>query len=81
MLSFPSRAKVNLGLKVLNLRDDGYHNLHSLFIELDLADELIFTPSSDFKLSSDYINNIQLPLEALSKNTSFSFNVSSALIS
>ena len=58
-----SHAKVNLGLHILNKREDGYHNIHSLFVELALADELIFTPSSNFELSADCINDIQLPLD------------------
>jgi len=52
-----------LGLQILNKREDGYHNLHSLFVELSLADELIFTSSSDFKLSVDCANNYKIPLD------------------
>ena len=59
--NYTSSAKVNLGLQILNKREDGYHNLHSLFVELALADKLILTPSSNFKLSADCANNIQLP--------------------
>jgi 4-diphosphocytidyl-2-C-methyl-D-erythritol kinase len=33
-------AKVNLGLRVLGTRDDGYHLIESLFVPLDLADSL-----------------------------------------
>lgn len=33
-------AKVNLGLRILARRPDGYHELESLFAVLDLADEL-----------------------------------------
>ena len=61
--NYTSYAKVNLGLQILNRREDGYHNLHSLFVEIDLSDEIIFTSSSDFKLSADCTNNIQLPLD------------------
>jgi len=35
-----ARAKVNLGLAVLGRRPDGYHELHTLFATLDLADRV-----------------------------------------
>ena len=52
-----------MGLHILNKREDGYHNLYSLLIELVLADNLLLTPSSNFKLSADCENNIQLPMD------------------
>ncbi len=33
-------AKVNFGLRVVGVRPDGYHELESLFLPLDVADEL-----------------------------------------
>ena len=45
-----SNAKINLGLQVLNKREDGYHNLHSIFIETDLADTLTFKPNKNYSL-------------------------------
>jgi 4-diphosphocytidyl-2-C-methyl-D-erythritol kinase len=34
----PSFSKVNIGLKVLNQRDDGYHDIYTVFQELDFGD-------------------------------------------
>jgi 4-diphosphocytidyl-2-C-methyl-D-erythritol kinase len=39
-----SYAKVNLGLEVLGLRDDGYHELRTLFQTIDLYDDLVLRP-------------------------------------
>ena len=37
-------AKINLGLKVLGTRLDGFHNIQSIFQTIDLFDELLFEP-------------------------------------
>jgi 4-diphosphocytidyl-2-C-methyl-D-erythritol kinase len=42
-----SYAKVNLGLEVLGLREDGYHELRTLFQTIDLADEILLRPGGD----------------------------------
>ena len=42
MLKLLSPAKINLFLKVVSKRDDGYHNLASLFQAIDLCDNLTF---------------------------------------
>jgi 4-diphosphocytidyl-2-C-methyl-D-erythritol kinase len=39
-----SYAKVNLGLEVLGLRDDGYHELRTVFQTIDLHDDLLLRP-------------------------------------
>ena len=39
-----SYAKVNLGLEVLGLRDDGYHELRTLFQTIDLHDDVVLRP-------------------------------------
>jgi len=36
-------AKVNLGLRVIGKRDDGYHNIHTIMQKIDFYDELTFT--------------------------------------
>jgi 4-diphosphocytidyl-2-C-methyl-D-erythritol kinase len=41
-----SFAKINLGLEVLGLRDDGYHELRTLFQTIDLHDELVLRPAA-----------------------------------
>ena len=40
VLVVPAFAKVNVGLEVLGLRDDGYHELRTLFQTIDLHDEV-----------------------------------------
>ena len=40
-----SYAKINLGLKVLQERPDGFHDIISIFHEVDLADEITLSPS------------------------------------
>jgi 4-diphosphocytidyl-2-C-methyl-D-erythritol kinase len=40
-LRIRSHAKVNLGLEVLGLREDGYHELRTLFQTIDLHDDVI----------------------------------------
>ena len=39
-----SYAKVNLGLEVLGTRDDGYHELRTLFQTIDLHDDVVLKP-------------------------------------
>ena len=50
---FKSFSKINFGLKVLNKRKDGYHNINSIFVELDFHDVLTFSPSKKFELICD----------------------------
>jgi 4-diphosphocytidyl-2-C-methyl-D-erythritol kinase len=43
-LTLPAFAKVNLDLRILGLRPDGYHDLRTIFQTLGLCDTLTFTP-------------------------------------
>lgn len=44
-----SYAKINIGLRILNKRDDGYHNLETIFYPIKLFDEIIVSiePATD----------------------------------
>lgn len=47
-------AKVNLSLKVLGKRDDGFHELESLMVPIDLEDQLLFEPAEHYRLACDF---------------------------
>ncbi len=50
-----SYAKINIGLRIVNRRADGYHNLESVFQEIDLADEIhVRTLPQGFRLTTDH---------------------------
>ncbi|MEO5859719.1 MAG: 4-(cytidine 5'-diphospho)-2-C-methyl-D-erythritol kinase [Pyrinomonadaceae bacterium] len=49
-LSLPSFAKVNLHLRVLGKRDDGFHEIFTVFQTVSLADELTFESSKVLEL-------------------------------
>ncbi|MBI3320045.1 MAG: 4-(cytidine 5'-diphospho)-2-C-methyl-D-erythritol kinase, partial [Candidatus Omnitrophica bacterium] len=46
MLHLRAPAKLNLYLRILGRRPDGYHEMETLFERIDLADELTFSPHS-----------------------------------
>ena len=53
MTVFPN-VKLNLGLRVLGKRPDGYHELESLFIPCDaFRDELSIVPAPEFSIEID----------------------------
>lgn len=45
MLTFPN-AKINLGLRVIEKRSDGFHNIETIFIPVPLCDMLEIIPTS-----------------------------------
>jgi 4-diphosphocytidyl-2-C-methyl-D-erythritol kinase len=51
MIVFPN-AKINLGLRILGKRPDGYHNLQSYMIPVEFSDALELVPSVDFEFNS-----------------------------
>ena len=36
-IDLKAHAKVNIGLQIRNQREDGYHNIHTVFQELDIT--------------------------------------------
>src|SRR5215472_12220048 len=52
MLSDEGRAKVNLTLRVIGRRVDGYHDLESVVAFADCADRLTLAPGSELSLKT-----------------------------
>ncbi len=48
-----AKAKVNLSLKVMGKRDDGFHSLVTRMAPISLADELEFSQGDDYQLECD----------------------------
>lgn len=61
-LSVLSPAKLNLFLHITGRRDDGYHELQTLFQLLDWGDQLSFTPNQSGAITLDS-NATDIPLE------------------
>lgn len=81
MIRIKSFAKINLGLEVLGRREDGYHELKTLFQSISLHDDLEFTrlESPDIRLSGsdpeipwDSNNLIHKAAELLRRESGFS---------
>ncbi|MBT8379809.1 MAG: 4-(cytidine 5'-diphospho)-2-C-methyl-D-erythritol kinase [Ignavibacteria bacterium] len=48
-----SPAKINLGLRILEKRNDGYHNIETIFYPLLLTDDISFEKSDFLKITSN----------------------------
>jgi 4-diphosphocytidyl-2-C-methyl-D-erythritol kinase len=46
-------AKLNLGLEVIGRRDDGFHEIATIFLTINLYDRVTLSPSADLELSCD----------------------------
>lgn len=62
MLSFPN-CKINLGLNITRKREDGYHDLETVFYPIALKDSLEIIQSSEFTFQSS-----GLPIDGDEKN-------------
>jgi len=67
-IRIPAYAKVNLRLEVLGKRDDGYHELRTIFQTVSLHDVIEFSPSRRAGISLTVRGNEQLSREAAAKN-------------
>jgi 4-diphosphocytidyl-2-C-methyl-D-erythritol kinase len=45
-------AKINLDLRILGRRDDGYHEIKTIFQAVDWCDEILMEPASRFEFSA-----------------------------
>lgn len=48
-----SPAKINIGLNIIRKREDGFHDLETIFYPLNLFDEITFTTSDKFSFTSN----------------------------
>lgn len=61
MLTVPAFAKVNLNLRIIGKRPDGFHEICTVFQTISLCDFLTFEESAEFSLVS---NSPQMPTDA-----------------
>ena len=55
-----SFSKINIGLKIFNKRADGYHNIHTIFQEIDFHDKIILKKRNSgcsFTSNVDWLSN------------------------
>ena len=64
MLLFPN-AKINLGLNILRKRDDGYHDLETLFFPIGLKDVLEFVENGSKQVN---LSLSGIPIDVLPEN-------------
>lgn len=69
MIRVPAPAKLNLFLHITGRRDDGYHELQSIFQLIDLYDWLEFSQSETPEISIDGLNSVDLEQNLIFKAT------------
>jgi 4-diphosphocytidyl-2-C-methyl-D-erythritol kinase len=67
-IRIPAFAKVNLRLDVLGKREDGYHELRTIFQTVSLCDQLRFRPNRTPRIHLRIAGNDQLAEESAGKN-------------
>jgi 4-diphosphocytidyl-2-C-methyl-D-erythritol kinase len=66
MVIFP-KAKINIGLRITARRDDGYHDLQTIFYPVPLCDALEFVVTGE-QTGSDKLVTTGLPVNCISDN-------------
>lgn len=51
MKKYLSAAKINLGLNIISKREDGYHNIETIFYPIKLYDQLTFYEADTFEIT------------------------------
>ena len=69
MIRVPSPAKLNLFLHITGRRDNGYHELQSIFQLIDLTDWLEFTQTDDRTISIAGLSSVDLEQNLIYKAT------------
>ena len=69
MIRVPSPAKLNLFLHITGRRDNGYHELQSIFQLIDLTDWLEFTQTDDLTISIEGLSSVDLEQNLIYKAT------------
>lgn len=69
MIRVPSPAKLNLFLHITGRRDNGYHELQSIFQLIDLYDWLEFSQTASPEISIDGLSSVNLEQNLIFKAT------------
>jgi len=69
MIRVPSPAKLNLFLHITGRREDGYHELQSIFQLIDLCDWLEFSQTASPEISIDGLSSVDLEHNLIFKAT------------
>ena len=69
MIRVPAPSKLNLFLHITGRRENGYHELQSIFQLIDLCDWLEFEPRTDQEIHIEGLNSVDLSQNLIYKST------------
>lgn len=67
-LQLSAPAKINLGLEILRRREDGYHDINTIFAAIDLCDEITLRLRDDETITCTVKGNDALQREPMGEN-------------